>query len=49
MTEKTALSLILPVVEKAVAIMAFANKTPKQKRKYQRLQQAVKVLKEQIK
>ena len=47
MTQKTALSIVIPVVEKAVAMMAFANQTPKQKAKYRRLKQAVAVLKEQ--
>lgn len=43
MTQKTALSIVIPVVEKAVS----ANQTPKQKAKYRRLKQAVAVLKEQ--
>ena len=48
MTEKTALSLVLKVAENAINMMAFSKKTPAQKRKYNRLKQAVKVLKEQV-
>ena len=49
MTQKTALSIVLPVIEKAVVMMAFANKSPEQKTKYRCLKQAIKVLKEQNK
>ncbi len=49
MTHKQALSIVIPVIEKAVNVMAFANKTPAQSRKYNDLLKALKVLKEQAK
>ena len=46
MTQKTALSIILPVLEKALTMMSLANHTPAQRTKFNRLKKAVKFLKE---
>ena len=46
MSLRLALATILPVLDKTILQMSMANQTPEQRIKFNRLQQAVKYLKE---
>lgn len=48
MTQKSALAIVIPVLEKTIIHMKLANKTPEQVVKLNRLKKAVKVLKSEL-